>query len=75
MFFLQVFLSVTGIQDAQDISVGMQHVTSSRVTNAKENTAEDTKSTGVQQRTHNDGLIRQSSEMAEDANIAPYEDY
>lgn len=53
----------------------MQHVTSSSVTNAKENTAEDTKSTGVQQRTHNDGLIRQSSEMAEDANIAPYEDY
>ena len=55
----------------------MQHVTSSSSVNkASEDTAEDIKSTGVQHRTFNeDGLIRQYSEMGEDADIAPDEDY
>lgn len=76
MFFLQVFLSVTGIQGAPDISVDTQHVTSSSVIKAREDTAEDTKSTGVQQRTlDGGGLIRQHLEMGEDANVAPDEDY
>jgi len=76
MFFLQVFLSVTGIQGAPDILVDMQHVKSSSVIKVREDTAEDTKSTGVQQRTYNEGgLIRQYSEMGEDANIAADEDY
>lgn len=76
MFFLQVFLSVTGIQGAPDISLDMQHVTSSSVIKVRKDTAEDTKSTGVQQRTYNEGgLIRQYSEMGEDANIAADEDY
>jgi len=73
---LQIFLSVTGIQGALDISVDMQHVTSNSVIKAREDTAEDTKSTGVQQRTYNGaGLVRQYLEMGEDANIAPDEDY
>ena len=76
MFFLQVFLSVTGIQSAPDILVDTQHVTSSSVINAREDTAEDTKNTGVQQRTYDErGLIRQHSEIGEDANLAPDEDY
>ena len=76
MFFLQVFLSVTGIQGAPDILADTQHVTSSSVIKAREDTAEDTKSTGPQQRTYDDaGLIRQHSEMGEDANLAPDEDY
>lgn len=54
----------------------MQHVTSSSVNKAREDTAEDIKSTGVQHRTYDeDGLIRRYSEMGEDANVAPDEDY
>ena len=76
MFFLQVFLSVTGIQGAPDILVDTQHVTSSSVIKAREDTAEGTKNTGVQQRTYDEGgLIRQHSEIGEDANLAPDEDY
>lgn len=52
----------------------MQHVTSSSVNKAREDT--DIKSTGVQHRTYDeDGLVRRYSEMGEDANVAPDEDY
>ena len=76
MFFLQVFLSVIGMQGAPGISVDLQHVTSSSVIKVRDDSTEDAKGTGVQQRTHNEGgLIRQYSEMGEYANIAPDEDY
>lgn len=57
----------------------IQHDTSgiySSVNKASEDTAEDVKGAGVQHRTYSDeDLVRRYSEIGEDANIAPDDDY
>ncbi|KAJ7365446.1 hypothetical protein OS493_005554 [Desmophyllum pertusum] len=71
-------------EGAPDISVesksAMQRdassIYSSDINKASEDTADDLKRTGVQHKAYSDdGLVRQYSEIGEDANIAPDEDY